>query len=538
MLGRKRDEVSQPLVDSPILGKSATEVRASVGGYSTRFQPSDSLAGGRRSHAEGARISATRLCHGFGAMPWRGIKLAAITKTFFLRSGSNHLILRRGNSNDRIVQRRWVRWAVGWLFLYQLEALDVIDRAFWGRWLGKQGDSFTQFMNISQIIISITLFVIGSRRWPSLQKGAILSLCLAVFLLCSTAWSVVPAATLRGAIQYFFFILGLIGAAENIEGDDFMDLLASVCFLSAIASLMLLLISPTYASDGSDFFGIFSYKNLLGQAMALGTLACLHRLWARKRSRLSTLFMLLLMIFVALKSSSATSCLAILLFCVLGTALQLTQKGGASRIAGFVLLALLLLFAPIVAVGSDALFALIGKDPTLTGRTVIWTYVLPYIYQRPFLGWGYGAFWSTENPAAWEIANAINWFSPEAHNGILEILLSGGLVGAVWFVYLFFRTVRLSLRCMRYDSAMAITCLSCCVVVLVEGVSERVLVYIDALAGVFFICSFFCEQTVSRARRRPINFARSEFAHLALSPATAMVHAKLPAKAHAKTIRN
>jgi len=441
--------------------------------------------------------------------------------------GTNHLILRRGNTNDHIVQRQWVRWAVGWLFLCQLEALDIVDRTFYGHWLGKSGDIVTQFINISQIAISITLFLVGLRRWSSLHRGATILMSLAIFLLSSTAWSVVPAATFRGAIQYVFFILGLIGAAENIEGDDFMDVLASVCFLSAIVSLVLLLVAPGYVTEGSDFFGVFSYKNLLGQAMALGALACLHRLWARKRSRLLTLFMLLFMIFVALKSSSATSCLAILLFCILGTALQLMQKGGASKIIGVFLLALLLLFAPVVAVGSDALFALIGKDPTLTGRTVIWTYVLPYIYQRPFLGWGYGAFWSTENPAAWEIANAIHWYSPEAHNGVLEILLSGGLIGAVWFVYLFFRTIRISLRCMRYDSAMAITCLSCCVGVVVEGVSERVLVYIDALAGVFFICGFFCEQTVSRARRHPINYARSEFAHPGSSPTTAMVHAKL-----------
>ena len=437
------------------------------------------------------------------------------------------MILRRGNSNHHIVQRRWVRWAVGWLFLCQLEAFDIVDRTLYGRWLGKPGDVFTQSINISQIIISITLFLFGIRRWSSLQRGATLSLSLAIFLLSSTAWSAVPAATFRGAIQYVFFILGLIGAAENIESDDFMDVLASVCFLSAIASLVLLLVAPGYVTEGPDFFGIFSYKNLLGQAMALGALACLHRLWARKRSRLLTLFMLLLMIFVAIKSSSATSCLAILLFCILGTALQLMQKGGASRIVGVFLLALLLLFAPVAAIGSDALFALIGKDPTLTGRTVIWTYVIPYIYQRPLLGWGYGAFWSTENPAAWEIADAIHWYSPEAHNGVLEILLSGGLVGAVWFVYLFFRTIRLSLRCMRYDSAMAITCLSCCVGVVVEGVSERVLVYVDALAGVFFICGFFCEQRVSRAQRRPTHVIRAQFTHLALLPETAKTHAKL-----------
>jgi O-Antigen ligase len=215
----------------------------------------------------------------------------------------------------------------------------------------------------------------------------------------------------------------------------------------------------------------------------------------------------------------------ILLFYAVGAVLELLQKGGTARILGVFLLTLLLLVAPVAAMSFDSLLAFMGKDSTLTGRTDIWGYVIPYIYQRPWLGWGYAAFWSTLNPAAWEIANALRWYSPEAHNGLLEILLSGGLVGVVWFAYLLVRTVRLSLRCMRYDSAMAITCLSCCAGILVEGVDEQVLLYVMGLSGVFFITGFFCEQAVSRApRRRPValgNVVRAQSARVTPSSATA-----------------
>ena len=217
--------------------------------------------------------------------------------------------------------------------------------------------------------------------------------------------------------------------------------------------------------------------------------------------------MLSVIIFAAIKSQSTTSSLAILLFCVLAAVMQLLQKGGGARILGVVLLTLLLLIAPVAAVNPDALFDLIGKDSTLTGRTDIWGYAIPYIYQRPLLGWGYAAFWSTKNPAAWEIANTLRWYAPEAHNGLLELLLSGGLIGTAWFIYLWVRTFRLSLRCIRFDNAMAITCLSCCAGVLLQGVSEEVLLYVGGLSSVFFVTGFFCEQAVSRAsRRRAITF--------------------------------
>jgi exopolysaccharide production protein ExoQ len=424
-------------------------------------------------------------------------------------------------------KRRWPRWAVFWLLLCQLQAFSLIERLLYGQWLGKSGDKFTQLLNISQIIIGIILFVMGSRRWPGLQRGGILSLSLAVFLLCSATWSVDVGATIRGGIEYFFFVLGLIGAAENLEGDDFMDLLASVCFLSAVACLILLLIAPGYViyEETGEFHGIFSQKNVLGQAMAVGALACLHSLRARRRSRLSGMCMFFVITFVAVRSGSTTSCLVISLFWALGALMQLLQRGGAARILGAVLLTLLLLIGPVAAVSLDSLLELMGKDPTLTGRTDIWGYVIPYIYQRPLLGWGYAAFWSTQNPVAWEIANALHWFSPQAHNGLLEILLSGGLVGAVWFIYLWIRTFRLSLRCLRFDSSMAITCFSCCAGVLLEGVSEAVLLYVGGLSAVFFISGFFCEQAVSRARRqRPITFGKvvgTQFTLAASSPATA-----------------
>src|SRR5271170_1279785 len=208
--------------------------------------------------------------------------------------------------------RQWPRWAVCWLLLCQIQALSIIDRVFWGAWLGKGGDIFTQVTNIFQILVSITLFAAESRRWPGLKKGGILSLSLAVFLLFSAAWSVDSGATVRGGIQYFFFMLGVIGAAENLEGDDFMDLLATVCFLSAVASLILLFIAPGYVigEQTGEFRGVFSQKNLLGQAMAVGALACLHGLRVRKRSWLSGGFMFFVITYAAIKSESTTSSLA------------------------------------------------------------------------------------------------------------------------------------------------------------------------------------------------------------------------------------
>ena len=101
------------------------------------------------------------------------------------------------------------------------------------------------------------------------------------------------------------------------------------------------------------------------------------------------------------------------------------------------------------------------------------------------------------------IAEALRWLAPQAHNGMLEILLSVGLIGAVFFVYLWGRTLWLSLKCMRTsETALAITGISICAGAVLEGVSETVLLYTGSITFVFFVTGFYCEGAVSTARQR------------------------------------
>ena len=82
-------------------------------------------------------------------------------------------------------------------------------------------------------------------------------------------------------------------------------------------------------------------------------------------------------------------------------------------------------------IGTDlsALFELLDRDPSLTGRTDLWNYVIDAIREKPLFGWGYMAFWTPDSPSATYIQNQIRWPAPNAHNGYLELTLGLGLVG-------------------------------------------------------------------------------------------------------------
>jgi O-antigen ligase len=69
---------------------------------------------------------------------------------------------------------------------------------------------------------------------------------------------------------------------------------------------------------------------------------------------------------------------------------------------------------------------------TLTGRTDLWAALIPEFLERPFLGYGFAAFWNPVNLAIMEGAAGFPVVS--AHNGFLEELLSTGAIGLILFL--------------------------------------------------------------------------------------------------------
>ena len=338
----------------------------------------------------------------------------------------------------------------------------------------------------------------------------VLPLAAASLLLISILWSVDPALTLTRGTAYFFVVVGAIGLVEVLDSDELMHLLAFICGLSAVASVVQLLIFP----EPGDFRGIFSQKNVLGQVMAAGVLAALYCARIRDRRRFRYICVIALCTIVAFMSKSATSVLTIFLFFALDLLGGLYLRGGSIRILSLSLAigSLLIGIFLFALFGTDFIFSLFGKDPTLTGRTLFWPYVIENISERPVLGWGFSAFWSPVNPIALQIDEAIkgdNWFTftiPNAHNGILEFLLDIGFLGTSFFVFLWMRNLVLAVKCMNGPAGQfGLSTVLLLLGILLIGASEDVLLTPGQIwTSLFFIMGFICEKELwlARAARR------------------------------------
>jgi exopolysaccharide production protein ExoQ len=405
-------------------------------------------------------------------------------------------------------ERKGLRWcyvASVLFFLQAMSAFGFVDELVYGQWDYKGGDKITQGLNALMILISLLLFWRAFRR-KMIGTGGVLALALVSFLALSAVWSVDPQTTLRHVVLYFFIIIGTIGVVGSSNEDEAMESLRIACNLSVAASIMLLFISPSHAlmPMSSDMRGVFPHKNMLGEVMAIGVLATLHNMRVNGSRSLRKMFMLIAFIVVALLSKSATAVLTTISFCAVSGIIVLFHNGGIARVVGTFVLLFLIPIAVIVALNNDAVLDLLGKDQTLTGRTELWSLVLRDINERWMLGWGFSAFWSPTNPAANEISETVRWTVPQAHNGLLEMLLEVGIVGTSMFVLIWARNVGLALfNITTSASNWAISSLLCCLGVLLIGTTEPVLVDpTHILTSAFFMTGLLCERMMWASRDR------------------------------------
>jgi O-antigen ligase len=408
---------------------------------------------------------------------------------------------------------RWYYLASCFFFLQVIGAFGFVSRMYYGDWSGgfAATTKLQVFLNISMIIVSLALFGRGLVTQRRIGTGGILAIVFAFFLIASSAWSIDPSTTLRRGFLYEFFILGLIGIAANLKGEEIIRLLTTVCFLTAIASLLLLVVSPANAwmerstpDDPLALRGVFSHKNVLGEVMVAGALVSVHRFRAGGKGRFWSAVQCLTFLLVAVATKSATSLLIVLYLYAASALIMLFRRGGAARAVALLLTVFLVPSAVVVDLAQDYFLQLLGKDPTLTGRTELWGVVINEIFERPIQGWGFFAFWGSVNPVANDISASLGWTVPNAHNGLLEILLETGFIGAGFIIAMLVRNASLAVRCLRTpDAELATTTLLCYSAIVFTSITESVLMdSAEPMTGIFFILGFICEASARAPQQR------------------------------------
>ncbi|MGE8150078.1 O-antigen ligase family protein [Pseudomonas vancouverensis] len=310
--------------------------------------------------------------------------------------------------------------------------LDDVDKDL-------EGNLINQVCGLITLLVPLFLFI---RHKVFLSKSFYRgNFLLLAFLLCvaaSITWSEDPMLSFKRyvALLSVVFFAGFIAYNYSVERIAFM----LGCMIGAVAlmGLIFAVLRPDIAfiaggiRDGA-FKGIFAEKNAGARINAIGILLLLPMI--RRRHPVALFGALCSLLAIGLAQSA--------------TAISLIVSGAASYWYFLTLVRLRVNRSLAAFFGATLVYALIcvflyanysllldllGRDASLTDRTQIWELLTPFIDDKFLNGYGYGAFWASDDAEVF----IKRWgYIGNAHSGYLETMLNGGVIQLTALLLLF-----------------------------------------------------------------------------------------------------
>ncbi|WP_214754753.1 O-antigen ligase family protein [Exiguobacterium sp. s16] len=266
---------------------------------------------------------------------------------------------------------------------------------------------------------------------------------LIIWIMLSTIWSANTSVTLNSAIMLMSVLLFTISFTLLFnETTQFIKyafhFMLIVIFINLFIYIIPIVDSFTYdVRYGEVFHGLFAHKNGLGKAM---TIFALFSYWLMYYSNKISYRMGYLFCFIGSTSfillSKNSGSLGILLLLIL--VFHIFNKIKSAKLISFIsLIAVMLPFYLVLSPPIWLQYIIVNifeRDLTYTGRIYIWNVLEYYINNNFIFGYGYQAFWSYEYLNSTSILNSIGFNPTHAHNGIIDTVLSIGLVGLILYL--------------------------------------------------------------------------------------------------------
>jgi exopolysaccharide production protein ExoQ len=279
----------------------------------------------------------------------------------------------------------------------------------------------------------IALVALRLRRIPA--RDVYIPVWASLFVLwCATSalWSDDPERTLVDAIGLVLVTLAAIASANTFSTRSILRGLICGVVAVAVLSVLVAVVAPGQGiSQDMALQGMYEHRNILSSTLALGLVAMVSGGWALGPRRALRVMLVALVAACTIAAQSITALASLVAaFAValaLGAVRRLPRNDKTLATVGFGALALLCVF--LLSHNLTRLVESVGRDPTLTGRTDIWTAVWTQVAERPWLGHGWGAVWVVGDEAGDYVRGYIGYSIDHSHNGALDILVQVGAVG-------------------------------------------------------------------------------------------------------------
>ncbi len=300
-------------------------------------------------------------------------------------------------------------------------------------------------------------------RWRRVVRLLVASwplLVLYAYFAASTFWALDPPASTRRMLFTVVQLLLLVVLHSGLRRSVTVHVLVvGVCVAASVLDVAAYVAMPGYAMTDEGFAGVQLQKNQTGLMMMYGAMAAGTAYFLRRDAlwRLALAGSLGLMLLILVATRSTTSQAITLLAPVVMVAMLAIATRTRAEIWAIVLaivtaiLAGLFLYVAWCGVqGADPWLP--ARGATFTGRTDLWQFVVDEFVKRPWLGSGYASFWSID-PSIQPSLKTDMWFGVyaiinEGHQGYLDLLATGGIIGLAGGLFVVLRTLGIGARAM------------------------------------------------------------------------------------------
>ena len=272
-------------------------------------------------------------------------------------------------------------------------------------------------------------------------------LLLVLWAFASFQWSNQPALTMRQGLLFICTYLSACALAMHLNWFRIARILAMLFAAQAFLSASLAILKPEWGVMTTIYpgawSGIWGFKQSLGVAMAVGAGCVTGYTLMKPKAWIWTIPALFVILLCVVQSEATTAILVTGLAIAMPFSVWLAQRHPSAAVFSIWAVVIgLVMGALMFTVLAPVIFQALGKAPTLTGRTDIWTALEPALQSKSLLGWGYQAFWtdiSLTSPVE-SIEQAMDGFRPpDAHSTPTDLRLQLGIIGLVLGILAFGR---------------------------------------------------------------------------------------------------
>jgi O-antigen ligase len=203
---------------------------------------------------------------------------------------------------------------------------------------------------------------------------------------------------------------------------------------------------PSAFNEAGEVKGLYLHKNALSMHACLLYLTSIVLFAAGWRRWLSALGIVLALTTLLMSRSGTGVLMVFLISGIFGICLLSARGRQVPPLIAGLFLAVFCAVIGIVSVSNvdivGGVLNSLGKDSTLTGRTILWDEAIRLFEQRPWLGLGYNSYWNSPECATLSI-NVGGWLG-SFHNIYLDRLVDVGGVGLALFLIALANVIRTS----------------------------------------------------------------------------------------------